>query len=60
MRANENDITLHLMNLCYHCENNRNCTTEEACKACWAEMEDLNFKKDETEGINELLRAYYE
>lgn len=39
MKAIETDkTTQNLMMFCYHCEDAAFCTTEETCKACWAEQ----------------------
>ncbi len=62
MNTNKQDqVTRNLLQFCYNCEDAHLCTTEEACKACWAEN-GLYEEEAEAAGAEEtrqLLQFYY-
>ncbi|MEK3735297.1 MULTISPECIES: hypothetical protein [Paenibacillus] len=39
-------ITQHYLNLCYNCDYNHECQTEEECLACWTEQGLLTAEDD--------------
>lgn len=63
MTGNAQEVmTKNYMQFCYTCDDAHLCTTEEACKACWAEKGLLNEEDQEAEGVTEtrqLLMDYY-
>lgn len=60
MKAIENDqVTRNLLMYCYTCEDATFCTTEEECKACWADQglyDEVNEGAGETQ---QLLRMVH-
>ncbi|GGH22147.1 hypothetical protein [Paenibacillus segetis] len=57
--TNQETVTRNLLQFCYTCEDAHLCTTEEICKACWAEnglYEEEAVSADETK---QLLQFYY-
>lgn len=51
-----NDVTtMKFMQLCYHCDDAAKCTTEEACRACWAlHEEEQDIEMNETQQFLQL------
>ncbi|MDO7904866.1 hypothetical protein Q5741_00395 [Paenibacillus sp. JX-17] len=52
-KTNEQYVTNNLLQFCYTCEHAHECTTEEQCKACWAEN---GMLPEENEGLNETRK----
>ncbi|EPY05221.1 hypothetical protein AZ66_17825 [Paenibacillus sp. E194] len=50
-------VTRNFLQLCYMCDDNDRCTTEEECRQCWADQG--LAAKPEVEETRELLNAYY-
>ncbi|WP_211748525.1 hypothetical protein [Paenibacillus sp. Marseille-Q4541] len=61
MKVIETDqTTRNLLMYCYTCEDAAFCTTEEACKACWAEQGLLDNEENQgTEETQQFLRMMH-
>lgn len=60
--AHEETVTRNYLQFCYNCEDAHLCTTEEQCKACWAEKgldEAFEMEADGAEETRQLLFEYY-
>ncbi|MFD3257406.1 hypothetical protein ACE3MQ_02215 [Paenibacillus lentus] len=59
---NQDQVTRNLLQFCYNCEDAHLCTTEEICKACWAENGLYEAETEAAAGAEEtrqLLQFYY-
>ncbi|ANS74580.1 hypothetical protein AWM70_08260 [Paenibacillus yonginensis] len=54
----DNTTTRNLLQFCYTCTDAHECTTEEACRECWA-ANNLLEEDDEAGETRELLMEYY-
>ncbi|MUG47490.1 hypothetical protein [Paenibacillus woosongensis] len=61
MKTDQDQVTRNLLQFCYHCEDAHLCTTEEACKACWAENGWFEPEAEAAgaEETRQLLQFYY-
>ncbi|WP_019638687.1 hypothetical protein [Paenibacillus fonticola] len=59
MKTNQDTVTRNLLQFCYTCEDAHLCTTEEMCKACWAENGLYEAEEAGAEETRELLQLYY-
>ncbi|MGZ9584221.1 hypothetical protein [Paenibacillus marinisediminis] len=52
-----NKVTSNFLQFCYMCDDKHKCTTEEACRQCWADKNvDTEGNRNET---SDMLTSYY-
>lgn len=56
----QDNVTNQFMKFCYTCDDAHQCTTEEACKACWTANGMTHETNDGAQETRELLLNYYE
>ncbi|MFD1175735.1 hypothetical protein ACFQ3W_05375 [Paenibacillus puldeungensis] len=52
-------VTRNYLQFCYTCEDAHLCTTEEMCKACWAEKGLDEMEADGADETRQMLLEYY-
>ncbi|MFC5703123.1 hypothetical protein ACFPVX_17675 [Cohnella faecalis] len=55
MKTMETRITENLLRFCYPCPHADECTTEEDCRACWAERAAIEDEEEEGPALTRRL-----